>query len=78
MKLVKRYMSALDANTAKFVLESEGIVSFLWDENNAVLGSFNSLSIGGVQLMVADEDLERAVEILARSTPVQEEPDENE
>ncbi|NDV64106.1 DUF2007 domain-containing protein [Bacteroides sp. 224] len=53
-----------EAHIAKGVLESEGIDVFIKDEMTAQVNNFYSTAIGGVKLLVNEEQRERALQIL--------------
>ena len=53
-----------DIYPAKNLLESEGITTFLKDELTAQVNNFYSTAIGGVKLLVHNDDLERSRELL--------------
>ena len=60
--------SAFKANLIKAKLESEGIPSFVTNENfSALLPNFNRFLGVGIQVMIFESDLERAKEILELS-----------
>lgn len=60
-------MSVLEAELAKAKLASEGIRSFISDENLAVM---HPLVMGSVHLQVDEADIARAEQILAQPAPV--------
>ena len=62
--IVGRFREPALAHLAKGKLESEGITSFVRDEYLVGVDWEYSLAIGGVKLEVAEEDAERAIEIL--------------
>ena len=64
MPVLATYMKPEDAHLAASLLEGNGIEAYLRDENLASLHLFYSNAIGGVKLEVAEEDYERAHEIL--------------
>lgn len=64
MILLRSYPDYISANTAKFVLENEGILTFLWDENAITINSINHGSIGSIKLMISEADYDRAIQIL--------------
>jgi hypothetical protein len=53
-----------DIYPAQNLLESEGITTFLKDELTAQVNNFYSTAIGGVKLLVHNDDLERSRELL--------------
>ena len=53
-----------EAALVKSLLEASGIKVFMYDENTARLNPFYSSAIGGIKLMVPDEDVDRAREVL--------------
>lgn len=63
LELVKKFMSDIDANMAKSRLEAEGIMAIvMMDDAGGMLPQFQMVE--GVRLMVRQEDLERAREII--------------
>lgn len=64
MIVVARFSFPHEAYIAKANLESAGIESFIADEHTVNTQWLYSNAIGGVRLMVAEEDLEDATEIL--------------
>ena len=70
MKTVKYYASAVEAQMDRSLLEAEGILCEVLNENMNYAGSFAGSNFD-IQLVVADEDYDQAVELL--STPVTEE-----
>lgn len=65
----KSYTLLAEAHIARTKLESEGVRAFIKDEFSANLNIFHDNS--GVGLMINEDDLEKAVEILA---PPEEKP----
>jgi hypothetical protein len=61
---VSTYDDYISAHIALGRLTEEYIVCYLQDEHSATVGPFLSNSIGGIKLMVAEEQVERALEIL--------------
>jgi tetratricopeptide (TPR) repeat protein len=59
------YSHPLEAHIVKGRLESEGIWSFVADENMVVANWLYSNAVGGVKLQVREEDVENAQRILA-------------
>ena len=53
-----------EMDIARTMLESEGISCFLRDDNMSY--AINSIVEGGIKLYVADEDFERASELISR------------
>src|SRR3990170_8859405 len=61
-----RTMSVLEAELAKAKLASEGVRSFISDENLAVM---HPLMMGSVHLQVDEADIDRAEQILTLPAP---------
>ena len=61
-----RYNSRIDADLARLLLESEGIQAVLFD---AEINSFYGGLFMPVRLMVLEEDLKRAIGLLADKRP---------
>jgi hypothetical protein len=56
----------LDAHMAKGFLESEGVETMVRDELTAQVNNFYSNAIGGVKLLVKEDDYEKGKEALQR------------
>ncbi len=69
MVTIKTYSSLMDADLARAHLESSGVNAFIQNEGTAswILGA--PPMVQGVNIQVANEDVERAVEIL-KAMPV--------
>lgn len=66
---LRKYMNVSEGLFAKSVLDSAGIVCFLADENIIRLDWFLSNALGGVKLLVRQEDAEAAEALLDQSRP---------
>lgn len=66
--LIGRYRVLLEAMVAKSMLDSAGIESFLVNENLVRMG-FHSALLGGIKLMVREEDAETARKLLEEKIP---------
>ena len=64
MKTIRTYVSAVEAEMDRQVLENEGVKACVMDAN---MGSMFHVAVGGVKLMVDDADVEKAIEILEKS-----------
>jgi len=62
--LVQSFDNYIEANIIRSRLEQEGIACWLQDENSATITPFLADSIGGIKLMVAESQAERASELL--------------
>lgn len=62
---VAYFNNYIDANIILGRLQNEGISCWLKDENTATITPFLSNAIGGIKLVVAEPQIERAKEILA-------------
>lgn len=62
MKTIKTYSLKLDADLAKLELDAVGLSSVIVGVDVTMQGG-----VGGVQLLVADEDVEAAMKILDQS-----------
>jgi len=62
--VIARYGGVPEAVLAKSMLDSAGIESFLGDENLVRLDWFYSNLVGGIKLMVREEDAETARTLL--------------
>jgi len=67
--MVGRYRDSGEAMIAKSMLDSAGIESFLGDENLVRLDWFYSNLIGGIKLMVREEDADTARKLLEENIP---------
>ena len=67
--IVGRYGGVPDALMAKSMLDSAGIESILSDENLVRLDWFYSNLVGGIKLMVHEEDAETARKVLQQNIP---------
>jgi len=67
--MVGRYSGVPEALVAKSMLDSAGIESFLSDENLVRLDWFYSNLVGGIKLMVREEDAETARTVLEKNIP---------
>jgi len=65
--MVGRYRGSGEAMIAKSMLDSAGIECFLGDENLVRIGLSNL--VGGIKLMVREEDAETARKLLEESIP---------
>ncbi|MDB6167216.1 MAG: hypothetical protein JWM88_80 [Verrucomicrobia bacterium] len=54
----------MEAHLLRARLEGSGITSYVRDENMIAVDWFYSNAIGGVKIDVADEDYDRALELL--------------
>lgn len=61
---IEEFIYAQDAYLAKALLESEGIEVFLKDEVSSQVFSLFSNIIGGIKLLVPENEAERAFQIL--------------
>lgn len=62
--VVGTYSWILDAEGARIALHAEGIESELENENVASTHAFLATAVGGINLLVAEEDFEKAAEVL--------------
>jgi hypothetical protein len=67
--MIARYGGVPEALVAKSMLDSAGIESFLGDENLVRLDWFYSNLVGGIKLMVREEDAETARVVLEQNIP---------
>src|SRR4051812_33431824 len=58
--IIRRFLYLQEATLAKSLLDSAGIESFLADDNIVRLDWFYSNMVGGIKLLVRDEDAETA------------------
>lgn len=64
MKKIRTYNTYVEAHMALGQLESEGITAFLQDEFTVTIDPVLTNAIGGIKLVVSDEDETKANEIL--------------
>jgi len=62
--MIRRYRDLPEASIAKSVLDSAGVESFLVDDNTVRLDWFYSNLIGGIKLLVREEDADTANRLL--------------
>lgn len=74
MKIVKEYVDAMAARIDQSLLDSEGIYSDVLNENLLYASIFPGSNFD-IQLVVADEDYDRALSIL-NATIVEDTPQE--
>ncbi len=61
---IQYFTNYIDANIVLGRLEEDGIICWLKDENTVTIDPILSNAIGGIKLMVAESQVERAREIL--------------
>lgn len=64
--VLNAYNNYIEAHIAKGVLEEEGIGCWLKDENTVTIDPILTNAVGGIKIMVAKADAERAWEVLER------------
>lgn len=67
--VIGRYGAMPEAMVAESMLDSAGIESFLSDENLVRLDWFYSNLVGGIKLLVREEDAETARKVLEQNIP---------
>jgi hypothetical protein len=67
--IVRRYRDLPEASIAKSVLDSAGIESILADDNMVRLDWFYSNLVGGIKILVREEDAETAAKLLEQEVP---------
>lgn len=68
---IRTFNNPVEARIAQGLLESQGINSFVKDEN---MGYNYSFAVGGVKLMVREDEYEQALEILNAESEIPDEP----
>jgi DNA-directed RNA polymerase subunit RPC12/RpoP len=63
--LLNAYTNYIEAHIAKGMLEEQGINCWLKDENTVTLDPILTNAVGGIKIMVAKPDAEKAREILS-------------
>lgn len=61
---IKTFDNSLEAHLLKAKLESEGIVSYLFDENMITMNLFYNITLGGIKLKINALDVEKANQII--------------
>ncbi len=61
---LRTFDSSIDAHMLKVKLESEGIISFIFDEHMVSLNPLNNMLLGGIKLKIAQADFNKAMEIV--------------
>lgn len=64
--ILNSYNNYIEAHIAKGVLEEQGIGCWLKDENTVTIDPILTNAVGGIKIMVAKENAERAREILTQ------------
>ncbi len=64
--LLNTYVNYIDAHIAKGVLEEAGINCWLKDENTVTVDPILTAAVGGIKLMVAKEQAQRAWDMLEK------------
>ena len=64
MKTIAAYNNPMDAHLLRARLEGSGIAAYLRDENMIPLDWLAANAVGGIRVDVADEDYERALQVL--------------
>lgn len=65
LAIAETFYSASKAHIAQSLLEEEGIESMILDETAAQVQGF-TIGLGGIRLMVKEEDLAQAQELIAK------------
>jgi hypothetical protein len=66
---IKRYRDLNQASIAQSILESAGIESFLADANLVRMDWFYSNAVGGIKVVVREQDAEEARKLLEQDVP---------
>ncbi len=66
---IASFPQAIQAHIARSRLESEGIETFIRDENIVTLNWLYSNAVGGVKLEVYEQDVPQALSILEQAVP---------
>jgi hypothetical protein len=64
MRTLASFSQPVEAHLLRLRLENEGITAYLRDEHLVTFDWLYSNAVGGVKVDVADEDYERALEVL--------------
>ncbi|MFD2916768.1 putative signal transducing protein [Psychroserpens luteus] len=76
-KVLTAFPYSTEAQITKSKLESEGITVMLLDEKTVDSDPLISQAIGGVKLLVADDDFEKALQIYNEIRPYEVDANEN-
>jgi hypothetical protein len=76
LRLVAHYFDRSEAFVVCSALEAAGVVTFMENYNQVALKPFSEIALGGFRIMVVDEDLPDALDVLreamAHPTPCEE------
>jgi hypothetical protein len=64
LRLVAHYFDRAEAFVVHSALDAAGVAAFLENHNQVALKPFSEIALGGFRLMVADEDLSVALDVL--------------
>ena len=64
--IVQRFRDLPEASIAKSILDSAGVENFLADDNMVRLDWFYSNLVGGIKILVREEDVEAAAKLLTQ------------
>lgn len=64
MKTIQKFDNSFSANICKGVLEENGIQAFVLNENMPLITGVANTDLIPIQVVVADEDYDKALEIL--------------
>ena len=67
MKLLKTYLYSYQANLDIAKLKDEGINSYIKDENIVSIDPILAQAVGGIKLMVYEEDYDKAIEVINKN-----------
>ncbi len=62
---LKTFDNAMDAHILKAAIEAEGISCYLFDENIVTLNPLFNITVGGIKLSVATNDVDAAMKFLS-------------
>ncbi|MFA9388305.1 MAG: putative signal transducing protein [Prolixibacteraceae bacterium] len=65
-QILQTFIYPHEAHVASTFLESEGITTEIRDELTAQVNNFYSTAIGGVKILVKEEDFNRGIEVLKK------------
>jgi hypothetical protein len=67
--MIRRYRDLPEASVAKSILDSAGIESFMADDNLVRMDWFYSNLVGGIKILVREQDAEAAIGLLDQAIP---------
>jgi len=76
--VIKSYLTLSEATAMQALLEAEGLECRLKDEHSVVMAPFLANAIGGIKLMVHEEDIAQAISLLKNAGYIGEDAESSE